>query len=165
MTMRAAKSSEFTGKHMLFLMIAFFGVVIAVNLTLATLARTSWTGLVVENSYVASQEFNERTAETKAQAALGWTGMLTLDGQGIGYRLVDRAGQPVAVETVTITLRRPAYAGEDRTLTLTRARDGAFALGGPVRDGLWIVEIDAAIAGKPPFREARRVVVRGGKLQ
>ena len=41
-------------------MLAFFGVIIAVNVVMATLASTSWTGLVVENSYVASQEFNRK---------------------------------------------------------------------------------------------------------
>ena len=53
---------EFTGKHMLAIMIAFFGVVFAVNFTMVYFSRHSWTGLVVENSYVASQEFNEKTA-------------------------------------------------------------------------------------------------------
>ncbi|TGV41583.1 cytochrome oxidase, partial [bacterium M00.F.Ca.ET.168.01.1.1] len=40
------KPREFTGRHMLVIILAFFGVVIAVNLTMATLASTSWTGLV-----------------------------------------------------------------------------------------------------------------------
>jgi nitrogen fixation protein FixH len=39
-------------------MVAFFGVVIAVNLTMARLAIGSFGGVVVENSYVASQKFN-----------------------------------------------------------------------------------------------------------
>jgi nitrogen fixation protein FixH len=150
---------------MLALMVAFFGVVIAVNVTMAVLARTSWTGLVVENSYVASQEFNTRNAEARAQAALGWTGTLSIGPEGIGYRLVDRAGQPVAVEAVTIMLRRPAYAGEDRTLSLKRVSAGAFELAEPVRDGLWIVEIEAAIGGRTPFHEGRRVVVSAGALK
>ena len=46
---------RFTGFHMLACMIVFFGVIVAVNLTMATLASQSWTGLVVKNSYVASQ--------------------------------------------------------------------------------------------------------------
>jgi nitrogen fixation protein FixH len=149
---------------MLALMVAFFGVVIGVNVTLAVLARTSWTGLVVENAYVASQQFNERAAEGKAQAALGWTGTLSIDKRGVGYRLVDRAGRPVAVEAVTITLRRPAYAAEDRTLTLAPAAAGTFQLAEPVRDGVWIVEIDAALPGKAPYRDVRRIVVSGGTL-
>ncbi|RWK14298.1 FixH family protein, partial [Mesorhizobium sp.] len=58
MTANAEKPRVFTGRHMLAIILAFFGVVIAVNLTMATLANTSWTGLVVENTYVASQQFN-----------------------------------------------------------------------------------------------------------
>jgi nitrogen fixation protein FixH len=165
MTTRAARSGEFTGKHMLALMVAFFGVVIAVNLLLATLAGTSWTGLVVENEYVASQEFNERAAKGRAQAALGWSGALAIDRQGISYRLLDRGGQPVAMDAVTVKLRRPAYAGEDQALTLARAADGAFVLSQPVRDGVWIVEVDTALPGRAPYRDVRRVVVSGGTLQ
>ena len=51
---------EFTGRHMLAIMLAFFGTIIAVNLVMAIFASRSWTGLVVKNSYVASQEFNEK---------------------------------------------------------------------------------------------------------
>ncbi|ESY87148.1 FixH family protein, partial [Mesorhizobium sp. LNHC229A00] len=74
MSTTTRKPREFTGRHMLAIIPAFFGVVIAVNLTMATLANTSWTGLVVENTYVASQQFNRKAEEGRAQAALGWTG-------------------------------------------------------------------------------------------
>src|SRR5262245_54012035 len=103
---------------MIAVMVAFFGVVIGVKLTLAVFGRSSWTGLVVENAYVASQEFNNRAAEGKAQAALGWTGTLVIDRRGLGYRLVDRAGKPVEMKKVTVRLRRPAYASEDQMLDL-----------------------------------------------
>ncbi|TIW70058.1 MAG: cytochrome oxidase, partial [Mesorhizobium sp.] len=52
MSAHSQKSREFTGRHMLFIILGFFGVVIGVNLTMATLASKSWTGLVVENTYV-----------------------------------------------------------------------------------------------------------------
>ncbi len=49
----------FTGHHMLIVMLAFFGaVMIAANLTMASFASRSWSGLEVPNSYVASQEYN-----------------------------------------------------------------------------------------------------------
>ena len=67
----------FTGRHMLFAMLAFFGVIIAVNLTMAAFATKSWTGLVVKNSYVASQAFNRELEQAKVQAARGWTGDIT----------------------------------------------------------------------------------------
>ena len=71
MTQRTVRSGEFTGRHMLAAMLAFFGVIIAVNITMAVFAQTSWTGFVVRNSYVASQEFNGKVAAARAQAALG----------------------------------------------------------------------------------------------
>ncbi|HLA02420.1 MAG TPA: FixH family protein, partial [Aestuariivirga sp.] len=43
----------FTGWHMAAITISFFAVIIAVNLTLAVFASSSWSGLVVANSYVA----------------------------------------------------------------------------------------------------------------
>ena len=48
----------FTGRHMAAIMVAFFGVVIVVNLLNARLASSTFGGEVVENSYVASQDFN-----------------------------------------------------------------------------------------------------------
>ncbi|MER8829226.1 FixH family protein [Mesorhizobium sp. M0938] len=46
-----------------------FATIIIVNLTMAVLA-SSWTGFIVENSHVASQEFNRNAQEGRAQAAL-----------------------------------------------------------------------------------------------
>ena len=49
---------QFTGRHMLAILIAFFGTVIAVNMVMAVLATRTFGGLVVENSYVATRQFN-----------------------------------------------------------------------------------------------------------
>lgn len=162
MTIPRRNSGEFTGKHMLGLMLAFFGTVIAVNVVLVTFARTSWTGLVVENAYVASQEFNEHAAEGKAQAALGWKSSLVIDHDGIRYRLTDASGKPVAARAVTARFRRPAYEAEDQTVAFARTAEGAFVRGQTVRDGIWIVETDVDVDGIRPYREVHRVVVSNG---
>ena len=52
-------SRPFTGRHMAMILVAFFGVVIVVNLIMARYASSTFGGIVVENSYVASQEFNK----------------------------------------------------------------------------------------------------------
>ncbi|MEO0913737.1 MAG: FixH family protein, partial [Pseudomonadota bacterium] len=65
-------TEKFTGWHMFAVMVLFFGTIISVNLTLAYFASQSWTGLVVKNSYVASQHFNEDQARLKAQKLLYW---------------------------------------------------------------------------------------------
>lgn len=63
----------FTGRHMAASMIGFFAVVIGVNTVMATQATRTFGGKVVENSYVASQKYNEWIAEAEAQERLGWT--------------------------------------------------------------------------------------------
>ncbi len=65
MTARTSQP-RFTGYHMAAIMVSFFGVVIAVNFTMAWYATSSWSGLVVENTYVASQQFNSRAAAMRA---------------------------------------------------------------------------------------------------
>ena len=48
----------FTGRHMTMVLVAFFGTIIVVNFTMARFASSTFGGVVVENSYVASQHFN-----------------------------------------------------------------------------------------------------------
>ncbi|MBB5686671.1 FixH family protein [Sphingobium boeckii] len=69
----------FTGRHMTIILITFFGVVFAVNFTMARLAIGSFGGTVVDNSYVASQKFNGWLKDARAQKSLGWTAGVTLD--------------------------------------------------------------------------------------
>ena len=165
MNTRAVQPKPFTGWHMLAIMVAFFGVIIAVNLLMATLANTSWTGLVVQNTYVASQQFNERVADARAQAALGWKGTLTIGNGEIRYGLVDASGTPIQAESVTATFRRPAYEAEDWQATLVRNPDNTFSATAAIRDGIWIVNTEAKVKDGAPYHEARRIVVAKGEAK
>lgn len=165
MTAKAQKPREFTGKRMLAVILAFFGVILAVNLTLATLANTSWTGLVVENTYVASQQFNKKAEEGRAQAALGWTGKLTIAWGEVRYSLTDAAGKPVALHGVKVLFRHPAYEKEDKSVTLALATGQEFAAQHMPKDGVWIVEVDADAGLAEPYREVRRIMISHGALQ
>lgn len=155
-------SIGFTGRHMFLAMLGFFGVIITVNVTMAVFARTSWTGLVVANSYVASQEFNAKMAETRAQAALKWKGKLAIRNHVVRYRLVDRAHAPVLLKGVQIGFKRPVDDREDHVITLAPDGDGGFALPHDVPDGVWLIEINADAGMATPHRETLRVHVIGG---
>ena len=72
---------RFTGWHFTAIIIAFFGVVIAVNLTMAVFATRTFGGVVVENSYVASQKYNDWLEAAKRQQKLAWTIEPALDEQ------------------------------------------------------------------------------------
>ena len=84
----------FTGRHMAMIMIAFFGVVIAVNVLMARFAVSTFGGVVVENSYVASQHFNRWLDEARVEGALGWKAVLsrTADGRVIAELKARHAG-------------------------------------------------------------------------
>ena len=165
MTATTRKPREFTGRHMLAIILAFFAVVIAVNLTMATLANTSWTGLVVENTYVASQQFNSKAEEGRAQAALGWTGKLTIAWGEVRYGLIDAVGKPVPLHGVKVLFRHPAYEKEDESVTLALASDQEFAARHMPRDGVWIIEIDADAGLARPYRDVRRIMISQGVLK
>lgn len=160
----ARRKGEFTGWHMLAIMVVFFGIVIAVNLTMAVMARRSWTGTVVENTYVASQQFNARAAEGRAQAALGWQSDLTIAGGVVTYRLTDADGAPVAAaDEARAYFRHPAYDSADRQAVLPRQPDGSFSAAVDLPDGQWIVEIDIEVPDLDhPYREAQRLTLRDG---
>lgn len=161
----AGRKGEFTGWHMLAIMVAFFSVIIAVNLTMAFFAQSSWTGFVVENTYVASQQFNQKAAEGRAQAALGWRAELDITDGKVIYRLVDSNGAGVAAQKVTAIFRRPASASDDQEVILIRQADGPFSARVELRDGLWIAEILSEVGTDRPYRDTRRLTLRDGAIQ
>lgn len=163
--MPARMEKQFTGRHMLAIMVAFFGVIIAVNVTMAIIARQSWTGLVVQNSYVASQEFNQKMAETREQASLGWSSFVSFSDGRIRYRINDRTGHPVGLESVAVKFMRPVDDREDRRMMLALDQSGDFVADEAVADGVWLIEIEADAGMKKPFRETLRLRVAQGERQ
>lgn len=163
--MIAAKEKQFTGRHMLAIMIVFFGVIIAVNITLAVFASRSWTGLVVENTYVASQRFNQKMAETRAQAALGLSSLLTFESGRLRYRVNDRDGNGVNLNAVTAKVMHPVDDREDQILVLHREGDGSYLASVAIPDGVWLAEIEADVGLEKPYRETLRVHIVNGSRQ
>lgn len=72
---------RFTGWHFTAIIVGFFGVVFAVNMTLAMFATRTFGGVVVENSYVASQKYNGWLEAARKQSLLGWEIKPSLDAQ------------------------------------------------------------------------------------
>ena len=162
MTARARQPRAFTGRHMLGAMVAFFGAIIAVNLTMAVFAMNSWTGLVVKNAYVASQEFNANARAGREQAALGWRGELAYRKGELRYRLISANGAVVAATGVEVALGRPAYEAEDQTAVLLARDDGSFGGEIVLADGQWIVRLSAEAGLAEPWLDIRRIIVRNG---
>jgi nitrogen fixation protein FixH len=157
--MTAARSPEFTGRHMWLLVIGFFGVIIAVNIGMAVVASTSWTGLVVSNSYVASQEFEDKRIAHEAQKAAGWQATLTYSPGTARVVIVDGTGQPIDLGSVTLKVNRPVGGHDDRVVLLERTPDGSYAATLTLAAGVWDALVQAPHTAKGPFELHRRFTV------
>lgn len=152
-------SRPFTGHHMIAVMVLFFGTIIAVNLVMARFALTTWSGLVVPNTYVASQEFNARAAEAKAVAALGNAIAFEGDRSGFSVLLTGRDGVPLRSAAVTATLHRPAGTIDDRDETMRAAGNGRYVADGRLKAGDWIVHVVARDGAHILYNAASRIHV------
>ncbi|MDP9570761.1 UNVERIFIED_ORG: nitrogen fixation protein FixH [Agrobacterium larrymoorei] len=152
----------FTGWHMLTIMVLFFGTVIAVNVTMAWNAVSSWSGLVVQNTYVASQQFNGKAEAAKARAASGIVGKLKLDGDTIAYEVTHPTQGPVATDAVTLNFRRPVGEKQDFSLVLEKQSVNGFVAHHQLALGDWIIEAVAVKDGKIIVHEGTRIDIAGG---
>ena len=158
-TQSAAAGRTFTGRHMLALMIGFFGVVIGVNVLLAVYASTTWSGLVVPNSYVASQEFQARHDAMEAQRALGWVRHFTYAPGAARFVIVDAAGRPVDLGPITLQVNRPVGTKDDVALTLQPVRRGTYEAALILGEGTWDATIGAETTAAGPFHYQHRFAV------
>ena len=143
------QKGEFTGKHMALLAVSFFGVIIAVNVGMAVVSQTSWTGLVVENSYVASQEFEEKRIAHDKQVAAGWESIFTYDA-GVARLIVrDGAGNPVDLGPVSLLINRPVGGHDDANLAPVRGADGSYSTPVALGDGVWEAMATASTSTGP----------------
>lgn len=137
---------RFTGRHAAMILVAFFAVVIAVNVLMARLATSTFGGLVVENSYVASQDFNRWLDEAAREKALGWSARFERGAGGeIVLALADRQGNPLAGAKVTVDAVHPLGRQPDHQLAVRELGQGRYAA--PLEPGRWRLRVQAVHAG------------------
>lgn len=155
-------SVRLEGRHVLLMLLAFFGVVFAVNGIFLVSALTSYTGVVSNEPYVKGLKYNHRIAADEQQQRLGWQEALTVETSGaisIGFH--DGIGRPVPGLMLAGTIGRPTTGKLDRPLIFAETAPGHYsANAGPLEAGTWIVEL-AATSGDfgpdPVYRSRRRV--------
>lgn len=154
------RGREVTGAHVLAALVGFFAIVIAVNGAMAVLAAATWTGLIVPNSYVASQRYNEAIAADRQQQALGWRLALEASTAGLAVVVSARDGRPVTGLDITADLARPTHERDDRRLGLVETAGGRYSAETALQPGLWIADIEAIDDARRRFRQQLRVVIR-----
>ena len=148
---------ELTGPKVLAITVGAFGVIIAVNLVMAYQAVSTFPGLEVDDSYVASQTFD---AERAAQLALGWhmvpayrDGVLSL-----GFFAAD--GGAVALRDIHVLVGRPTEARQDQTPTFA-AEGTVYRAAVTLSAGKWMLMVTAHAADGTLLQQRVTITVPG----
>ena len=163
--LRLDDQNPLTGWHMLAIVSAFFGTTIAVNVVLAVVATGTFPGLVVENSYIASQHYDDLLAAAREQEKRGWRGELTSTAGVLRFSLTAREGTPLRDLKVVAHVGRPSTTREDRLLDLVPALDASYVAADPLDAGLWEVDIQVERGSEIVFRKTQEIFVKGPRVQ
>jgi len=114
-----------------YIFVAFFGVVLAVNVVFVTFALSTWTGLETENPYIKGINYNESLKAAAEQQARGWVSKMDwklLETQKVGFtiNLKDKEGAVITGADFRLLLLRPTTTGYDSETTLLETSNGQY---------------------------------------
>ncbi|MFN3888934.1 MAG: FixH family protein [Beijerinckiaceae bacterium] len=156
-----------TGRLVLFMLLAFFGVVITVNLVMFRLASATFSGLRDKNAYVAGINHNKALAAAREQARRGWKVDAHMERVAAGRSLVNVAradGGAFASLDVTVRFRHPATETLDRAVVLAPAGPNAWRGAIDLPAGVWDMVIEMRSAGSIVFLSRDRITASDSKI-
>lgn len=153
MMARTVPQKPFTGRRMAAIMVGGFGIVVVVNMFMAWQASSTFGGVVVSNSYVASQQFNRWLDQAEQARALGWEAQVRRLPDG--RIAIDTAGLPEGA-LITATARHPVGRQPDTDLTFAREGTG-FVSRELLPAGRWTLRV-VITAGPQEWRSEQEVL-------
>ncbi|MEO1136165.1 MAG: FixH family protein [Pseudomonadota bacterium] len=159
-----AEQGKLTGKHVLLMVIAFFGVIIIANFFFISAAVNSFPGVTDDQAYQRGLEYNQQIAAREEQAALGWRAAVnevTRKGENgiIVMRITNAAGQALSDLSIEGSLERPTNRKGDQPVVFNYAGGGlykaeivAFA------PGAWVLTAQARNSRGDAFDIEARVI-------
>jgi nitrogen fixation protein FixH len=162
-TIRFAPAKELTGRKVLAMLVAFFGVVMVVNFAMMKAAISTFGGVDTKSSYEAGRMFEGEVAKAAAQTARDWqvSEHLTASGdeQVLTIELSDAHGAPVTGVDVEATLAHPVDERNDVTVALAEVAAGAYRGHAVVPAGVWEIDLLVVRGNEQLFRSKNRVIV------
>lgn len=159
-----SSSKPLTGGKVLFVLLAFFGVVVGVNATMTVLAVETLSGTEVASAYSASLAYKNDILAAREQEARHWAVTARTVRSADDVKLVLEAqngqGQPVTGVTFSVRLQRPVDKRQDHAAALSETRQGTYAgeLTG-IAPGQWDLLIEAAAESGTLFQSKSRIVL------
>jgi nitrogen fixation protein FixH len=161
---------EVTGRTVLICIVAFFGVVAAVNGVMIRAAISTFGGLETDSSYKAGLAFAREIAAAEAQDRRHWNVTAKLgsivDGQWrIDVTARDAAGWPLAGYEAFVRLEHPTNRRLDHPIGMSSSGAGQFTGRAAVAPGQWELVVDLMKGDERMFRSRERIVLKdaGGR--
>jgi len=118
---------ELTGRHVLFILLAFFGIMLAVNVYFTVAAVKTFRGEDVPRSYRQGLEYNETIAARGLQNEIGWTVRVNHTDTDIILLFQDDTGRALNDLTIQAKLRHPVDTDQDRIVEFSSKGGGRYA--------------------------------------
>ncbi|GAA0487602.1 FixH family protein [Parasphingorhabdus litoris] len=142
MKMEIVEPKKFTGFHATAMIVAFFAVVVSVNMVMARFAISTFGGTVVDNSYVASQKYNEWLEEARKQQAHGWTASrITRVQDKVAMTVLQADESALANATITAVAEHPVGRSEPITLNFIENGAGSYISQDALPEGRWKLRV------------------------
>jgi nitrogen fixation protein FixH len=159
------KTRELTGKHVLFCLLGFFGVVFAVNAVLVKAATSTFGGVETSSSYKAGLMFEQEVARAGQQDELHWkvVGKIAHDKAGeavLDISARDAKGAALAGITARARLAHPADERLDHVIAMERTNAGRFHGEAQAQPGQWELIVDLYRDDARVFRSRSRVTLK-----
>jgi len=154
-----------TGRFVLITTVAFFAVVIAVNMVMMRLAITTLPGTDVDSAYSASLAYQREIDAARQQNARNWQVQAHIERRTNGLATLaiqarDRAGAPLAGMSFFARLERPIDRRADHALDITEAGGGDYrGTAQGVAAGQWDLVIGGDADGQRMFLSKNRIVL------
>jgi nitrogen fixation protein FixH len=163
--MATAAQKPLTGTKVFLMLVAFFGLVIGVNVTMMKLAIATLPGTEVDSAYSAGLSYEKEIVAAREQAARKWQVEARVQRQGDGVAMVrlearDASGRPMTGLTFKGTLERPTDKRADLAVELSEVGSGVYrGTAGVVAAGQWDLVIEADARGQRLFQSRNRVIL------
>jgi nitrogen fixation protein FixH len=154
-----------TGAKVLFMLLAFFGVVIGVNMIMMRLAIQTLPGTDVDSAYSASLAYEGEIAAAHDQNARNWKVDAHIQrgpdgGATLQVEARDDSGKPMSGLKFQGRFERPTDRRADLPVALAETAIGIYRGSAPmIAPGQWDLVLEGDAAGQRMFLSKNRVVL------
>jgi nitrogen fixation protein FixH len=157
--------SPLTGRKVLLMLVAFFGIVIGVNGIMMRLAIQTLPGTEVDSAYSASLAYESEITAAQDQNARNWKvdahiGRDNRGGATLQVEARDKNGAPMSGMKFEGRFERPTDRRGDQRVTLAEVASGIYrgnATG--IAPGQWDLVLEGEAAGQRMFLSRNRVLL------